>query len=116
MVHMRRGGVDMKMGGVMIAGGLMGSFVGAALFRFPPINRRIDVAIGPDVRRHPRLRSATDAQGFADDFGRHSHQAATKPQRHNRWVASLPLRWRFYSSGIYISPVAPLALGFLAAF
>jgi uncharacterized membrane protein YfcA len=34
--------------------------------------------------------------------------------RHNRWVASLPLRWRFYSSGLYISPVAPLALGFLA--
>ena len=25
-----------------------------------------------------------------------------------------PLRWRFYSSGLYISPVAPLALGFLA--
>jgi uncharacterized membrane protein YfcA len=32
--------------------------------------------------------------------------------RHNRWIASLPLRWRFYSSGIYISPLAPLALGF----
>ena len=29
-------------------------------------------------------------------------------------MASLPLRWRFYSSGLYISPVAPLALGFLA--
>jgi uncharacterized membrane protein YfcA len=32
--------------------------------------------------------------------------------RHNRWVASLPLRWRFYKSGLYISPLAPLALGF----
>ena len=32
--------------------------------------------------------------------------------RHNRWVASLPLRWRFYSSGLYLSPVAPLAIGF----
>jgi uncharacterized protein len=34
--------------------------------------------------------------------------------RHNRWVASLPYRWRFRASGLYISPVAPLALGFLA--
>jgi uncharacterized protein len=34
--------------------------------------------------------------------------------RHNRWVASLPLRWRFHASGLYISPIAPLALGFLA--
>src|SRR4029079_14930251 len=34
--------------------------------------------------------------------------------RHNRWVDSLPLRWRFYSSGLYVSPLAPLALGFIA--
>jgi uncharacterized membrane protein YfcA len=27
-------------------------------------------------------------------------------------VASLPGRWRFYASGLYISPLAPLALGF----
>jgi hypothetical protein len=38
---------------------------------------------------------------------------AARP-RHNRWVASLPLRWRFHGSGVYISPVAPLALGFIA--
>src|SRR5918912_1672783 len=33
MVHMRRGGVDLKMAAVLVAGGLMGSVVGAALFR-----------------------------------------------------------------------------------
>jgi len=26
-------------------------------------------------------------------------------------VASLPMRWRFYRSGLYISPLAPLLLG-----
>src|SRR5206468_1590361 len=41
-------------------------------------------------------------------------QAEGPRPRHNRWVASLPYRWRFHASGIYISPVAPLALGFLA--
>src|SRR5437588_693018 len=46
MVHMRRGGVDMKMGGVMIAGGLLGSFVGAALFRVLQAIGKIDVVIG----------------------------------------------------------------------
>jgi uncharacterized membrane protein YfcA len=40
-------------------------------------------------------------------------QADERP-RHNRWVASLPLRWRFYTSGLYVSPLAPLALGFVA--
>src|SRR5919107_6001140 len=33
MVHARRGGVGMKMGGVMIAGGMAGSVGGAGLFR-----------------------------------------------------------------------------------
>src|SRR6476469_10168235 len=46
MVHMRRGGVDLKMGGVMIAGGLLGSFVGAALFRLLQSSGQIDVVIG----------------------------------------------------------------------
>src|SRR6516164_2909848 len=43
MVHMRRGGVDFKMGGVMIAGGLLGSFVGAGLFRLLQSTGQIDV-------------------------------------------------------------------------
>jgi uncharacterized protein len=38
----------------------------------------------------------------------------TDQSRHNRWVASLPLRWRFYSSGLYLSPIAPFTLGFVA--
>src|SRR3954451_16059923 len=46
MVHMRRGGVDMKMAGVMIVGGLFGSVVGAALFRVLQSSGQIDVVIG----------------------------------------------------------------------
>ena len=29
-------------------------------------------------------------------------------------VANLPFRWRFYRSGLYISPLAPLILGFVS--
>src|SRR5215218_1825807 len=114
MVHMRRGGVDMKMGGVMIVGGLLGSFVGAALFRLLQTSGQIDVVIGflyvliLTSIGGLMLKDALVALGYV------SAKQAAQPPRHNRWVASLPLRWRFYSSGIYISPVAPLALGFLA--
>jgi uncharacterized membrane protein YfcA len=39
----------------------------------------------------------------------------TKPaRRHNPVIAVLPMRWRFYQSGLYISPLAPLALGFFS--
>jgi len=115
MVHMRRGGVDLKMGGVMIVGGLFGSVVGAALFRLLQSSGQIDVVIGLlyvlilGSIGALMLKDALIALGYV------SVKTAARPAtRHNRWIASLPLRWRFYSSGIYVSPVAPLALGFLA--
>jgi hypothetical protein len=36
-------------------------------------------------------------------------------RRHNPIIAILPMRWRFYQSGLYISPLAPLLLGFSPA-
>ena len=45
MVHMRRGGVDLKMAAVLIAGGLCGSVIGAALFRILQSSGQIDVVI-----------------------------------------------------------------------
>jgi uncharacterized protein len=115
MVHMRRGGVDMKMGGVMIAGGLLGSVVGAALFRVLQASGQIDVVIG---LLYVLILAAIGALMLKDSLTALGYlgtrEPANAPARHNRWVASLPLRWRFYSSGLYLSPVAPLALGFLA--
>jgi len=115
MVHMRRGGVDLKMGGVMIVGGLFGSLAGAALFRALLTTGQIDLVIGAlyvlilGSIGTLMLKDALVALGYVQ-----LKPAAAKAPRHNRWVAALPLRWRFYSSGLYISPLAPLALGFVA--
>ena len=115
MVHARRGGVDLKMSAVMIVGGLFGSFVGAAMFRWLQSSGQIDVVIGLLYVLilfsigGLMLKDSLTALGYLGKT-----DAARAPRRHNRWVASLPLRWRFYSSGLYLSPVAPFALGFLA--
>jgi uncharacterized membrane protein YfcA len=114
MVHMRRGGVDMKMGGVMIVGGLMGSIVGAALFRMLQSSGQIDVAIGLLYVLILFSIGGLMLKESLATLGIVGSREAAAPQRHNRWIASLPLRWRFYGSGLYVSPVAPLALGFLA--
>ena len=46
LAHFRRGGVDVKMGGVMVAGGIVGSFFGAWLFRLLQAMGQIDTVIG----------------------------------------------------------------------
>lgn len=113
MVHMRRGGVDLKMGGVMIGGGLAGSVVGAALFRLLQSSGQIDIVIGLLYVLILGWIGSLMLLDSLRSLGYLESRAPARP-RHNRWVASLPLRWRFYSSGLYLSPVAPFALGFLA--
>ena len=113
MVHMRRGGVDLKMAGVMTVGGFFGSVVGAFVFRILQASGQIDVVISSLyvlILGWIGFVMLKDALIALELIGRKSARAP--PPRHNRWVASLPLRWRFYSSGLYLSPVAPLAIGF----
>lgn len=115
MVHMRRGGVDIKMAGVMIAGGLAGSLIGAGLFRALQSTGQIDIVIG---LLYVLILSSIGALMLVDSLKSLGYLKVAAPDgrrpRHNRWVASLPMRWRFHGSGIYISPVAPLVLGFIA--
>jgi uncharacterized membrane protein YfcA len=114
MVHSRRGGVDTKMAAVMTVGGFGGSLFGAGLFRLLQSSGQIDVVVGSLYVLilfgigSLMLKDSLVALGYLGST------APREPKRHNRWVASLPWRWRFYSSGLYISPVAPVALGFLA--
>ena len=114
MAHMRRGGVDLKMGGVMIVGGIFGSLLGAFLFRLLQASGQIDLVIGG---LYVALLGSIGALMLKDALTAlnivKTPEGGQRP-RHNRWVASLPLRWRFYESGLYLSPLAPLALGFIA--
>jgi uncharacterized membrane protein YfcA len=113
--HFRRGGVDFKMGAVMIAGGAVGSLLGALLFRLLQASGQIDLVIGflyvllLGSIGALMLKDALVALGWVD-----AAEAPKDKPHHVRWVAALPMRWRFYASGLYLSPLAPLALGFLA--
>ena len=116
MVHRRRGGLDLKMGLVMIAGGLAGSVVGAILFRLLQASGQIDLVIGGlyvlilGYIGTLMLRDALVAIGYWKGASPPRPDHPRKP----RWVTRLPLRWRFESSGLFISPIAPLTLGFAA--
>lgn len=126
MVHMRRGGLDVKMALVMIVGGLFGSLFGAVLFRLFLASGQIDLVInslyvlilgGIGLLM---LKDALVALGYigtpaaAAAAGELVGAPPAEQPRNTRWVQRLPMRWRFESSGLFISPVAPLTLGFVA--
>lgn len=116
MAHMRRGGVDLKMGAVMIVGGAIGSLVGAAIFRILQASGQVDVVISfiyvviLSFIGALMLRDAVVALGWVE----REAPRQPLPERRTRWVTTLPLRWRFHESGLLISPVAPILIGFTA--
>jgi len=111
--HVRRGGVDFKMGGVLVAGGIVGSLLGAWIFRILQRLGQIDTVIA--VVYVVMLGSIgglmTREAAVAIWRARRGVAASAARRRHHPLVASLPFRTRFYASGLYISPLAPLLLG-----
>ena len=116
LAHSRNKGVDYRMGAIMVAGGVVGALFGAVLFRFLQAVGQIDVVINVlyvlmlgtigSLMMQEALTGLLPkvASGGADQ---------TRKRRHHPLVAALPYRWRFYASGLYISPLAPLILGVL---
>lgn len=113
LAHNRRRGVDYRMGGVLVVGGIIGAMIGAGLFRFFQSIGQIDVVINIlyvfmlGSIGGLMMREALAALNIRKSK---SEKRAAK-RRHHPLVAALPYRWRFYGSGLYISPLAPLILG-----
>ena len=111
--HGRRGGVDYQMGGVLVLGGVIGTGLGALLFRLLTALGQIDTVISVlYVLLLGGIGGFMARDSLREIRARRSGlPLAAKKRRHHPLVANLPLRWRFYRSGLYISPLAPLLLG-----
>lgn len=111
--HFRRGGIDFQMGGVMVAGGIIGTAFGAALFsllqRLGQIDTVINILYVVLLGSIGGLMARESVQSIRAESSGTSVPA--RKRRHHPLVANLPMRWRFYRSGLYISPLAPLLLG-----
>lgn len=111
--HLSRNTVDVRMGAVMVVGGIVGALIGAVLFSMLQAIGQIDTVIG--------ILYVLMLGGIGGLMAWESVQTlvakktgargAARKRRHHPLVAALPMRWRFYKSGLYISPLAPLLLG-----
>lgn len=111
--HSRRGGVDVQIGTVMVAGGILGTGIGAVLFRLLQQLGQIDTII--NILYVLLLGSIGTLMANESIRALRAERSGVpipaRKRRHHPLVASLPMRWRFYRSGLYISPLAPLLLG-----
>jgi uncharacterized membrane protein YfcA len=115
LAYWQRGGVDIKMGAVLIAGGVLGSGAGSMLFALLQSLGQIDVTInityvlflgtiGGLMLREALATLKAQAAGARMPARLHARNAL---------VTALPFKMRFSQSGLFISPLAPLLLGLL---
>jgi uncharacterized membrane protein YfcA len=115
LAYWQRGQVDLKMGAVLVAGGVAGAGAGQILFRLLQKMGQIDVAINIIyVVFLGAIGALMLREALTTLNARASGQSAPpRLRRHMPWIAGLPGKTRFYKSGLYISPLAPLLLGAL---
>lgn len=112
LTYLRRDQVDLKMGAVLVAGGLFGSVAGSFLFRWLKSLGQVDVTIG--IIYVVFLGTVGGLMLKEAILTLRRQQAGTQPRRarhHNPLVAALPMKMRFPRSGVYISPLAPFLVG-----
>ena len=115
LAHWRRGGVDLKMGTVLLSGGVIGSAVGVYLFGILERLGQIEFVV---TASYVILLGTIGGLMLNESVRaiRAARAGVVQPLRergqHN-WIHGLPFKMRFRRSKLYISVVPPLVLGFL---
>ena len=116
MAHMRRGNVDFMMGGVLTAGGFVGSAMGVWLFNVLKNAGHIDLTISLGYVTFLGVVGgfmlAESLPGVLNKRPVALALAARGPGRH-LWMHGLPFKMRFRRSKLYVSALLPLAIGWL---
>ena len=114
--HWRRDGVDVRMGLVLLVGGIAGSSVGVWLFGLLKRVGQIDLVI---TVCYVVLLGGIGAMMLWESAGAMRRRRATSSTRTARgprrypWMNALPLKLRFRKSRLFISPILPAGVGFV---
>lgn len=110
IAHWRRGNVDVRMGMVLLAGGLVGSLGGVELFGWLKRLGQIDLVIG--VSYVAMLGSIGGSMAYESLSAMLRGRGRTVAHKRHRHLAqSLPWKMRFPKSGLYISVLLPFGVG-----
>src|SRR5215467_5335876 len=113
-VQLRRGNVDIRMGLVLLLGGMMGSGGGVWLFNYLKRIGQIDFVIAVTyVVMLSTIGMLMLFESLRTYLRRRRNPEGPRGKLHTHYlVHRLPLKLRFYKSKLYISALLPIGLGF----
>lgn len=112
--HWRRGGVDFKMGMVLIAGGIIGTYFGAMIFTYLRSIGQVDLMISVAyVIFLGGVGGLMFVESVRSMLRARRGEVVKSVRRQRTWIDALPFKMRFRKSKMYISVIMPLSIGAL---
>ncbi len=119
LAQVKRKAVDFRMGTVLLAGGLVGSWVGVGVFAWMTALGQIDLFVQLSYVLFLGLIGGMMFVESAQALLRSHRSGGAVPVRRahvHTWVHGLPLKMKFRASGLYISVLPPLLVGAIVGF
>ncbi|WP_333684440.1 sulfite exporter TauE/SafE family protein [Pontibaca methylaminivorans] len=113
LTHFRKRTVDLRMGGMLLAGGLVGVVVGMVIFNYLRRLGQVDLLV---QLLYVVFLGIIGLLMFVESvraFRRSRRIGAELPRRRRQrnWVHIWPIKMRFRTSGLYISVIPPIMIG-----
>ena len=112
LAHLRRKTVDLRMGTVLLVGGLTGAALGVVVFNYLKSLGQVDLLV---TLCYVVFLGVVGGLMFIESLRalRKSRKGIAAPakRRQRGWVHSMPFKMRFRTSGLYISVIPPILVG-----
>ena len=115
LAHLKRKTVDLRMGTVLLVGGLAGAAVGVQVFNLLRSLGQVDLLVN---LCYVVFLGGIGALMFVESLNaiaraRRKGPAPRTIRRQRRWIDALPFKMKFRTSGLYISVIPPALVGLL---
>ena len=119
LAHLKRKTVDLRMGSVLLIGGLIGAALGVVVFNYLRSLGQVDLLVKLCYVVFLGIIGGLMFIESLNAIRRSKKPGARATRRKHTWIHNLPFKMKFRISGLYISVIPPLlvgvAVGILAA-
>ena len=113
LAHFKRRAVDLKMGFILLLGGLLGASVGVYIFKVLKGIGQVELLV---TLCYVIFLGIIGSLMFFESLSaitKQKYQQKPKKIKRHTWVHRLPLKMRFRTSNLYISAIPPFVIGLL---
>ena len=110
LAHLKRRTVDLKMGTVLLVGGLLGAALGVQIFNALKAVGQVDLLVRLS---YVVFLGIVGGLMFIESLNalRKSRSGTAPKRKRHTWIHALPFKMRFRTSGLYISVIPPVLVG-----